>query len=133
MGDFTYIFPNFNGAAVKVWECINNFIPHFTGHMIFYPYYNYKESMLVKLPMFLLPYFADKCVLVNHILQSCITGTGPIEWSYDLIKGMHGQNWLVSDHSQSTNRVHIHGMYLHNKTRTVDRIPRILHNYIIIV
>ena len=26
---FIYSFPNFNGATVKVWEWINNFIPHF--------------------------------------------------------------------------------------------------------
>ena len=31
MSDETaYLYPNFNGAAVEVWEWISNFIPHFT-------------------------------------------------------------------------------------------------------
>ena len=30
----TYPFPNFNGAAFKVLEWVNNFIPPFTGHVI---------------------------------------------------------------------------------------------------
>ena len=29
-GMITFPFPNFNGAAVEVWELINNFITHFT-------------------------------------------------------------------------------------------------------
>ena len=29
MGEITYTFPNFNGAAIEVWEWMNNFIPHF--------------------------------------------------------------------------------------------------------
>ena len=28
----TYPFPNFNGAAVEVWEWVNNSDPRFTGH-----------------------------------------------------------------------------------------------------
>ena len=34
--EIIYPFPNFNGAAVEVWERINNFIPHFTGHICDY-------------------------------------------------------------------------------------------------
>ena len=34
--EITYPFSNFHGAAVEVWECISNFIPHFTGHVITY-------------------------------------------------------------------------------------------------
>ena len=33
----TYPFPNFNGAAIAVWEYISNFIPPFTGHLFTYP------------------------------------------------------------------------------------------------
>ena len=33
----TYGFLNFNGAVVEVWEKINDFIPHFNGHVIFLP------------------------------------------------------------------------------------------------
>ena len=33
-----YPFPNFNGATAEVWEWINNFIPHSTGHLIIYPW-----------------------------------------------------------------------------------------------
>ena len=33
-GEITYLFPNFNGATVEVWEWINNLIPHITGSMI---------------------------------------------------------------------------------------------------
>ena len=32
-----YPFINFNGATFEVWEWISNFIPHFTGHVITYP------------------------------------------------------------------------------------------------
>ena len=40
----TYQFPNFNGAAVWVFECISNFIPHFLRHVII----NLSQSMLAK-------------------------------------------------------------------------------------
>ena len=29
----TYLFPNFNGATVEVWEWISHAIPHFTWHV----------------------------------------------------------------------------------------------------
>ena len=32
----TYPFPKFNDATVKVWEGINDLIPHFTGYVITY-------------------------------------------------------------------------------------------------
>ena len=35
--EIIYPFPNFNGATVEVWEWINDFIPHFPGHVITYP------------------------------------------------------------------------------------------------
>ena len=35
-GDFTYPFPNFNGAPGGVWKWISNFIPHLIGHAISY-------------------------------------------------------------------------------------------------
>ena len=35
--EITYSFQNFNGAAVKVWKRISNFIPQYTEHMITYP------------------------------------------------------------------------------------------------
>ena len=35
--EIAYLFPNFNGVTVEVWEWIHNFIPHFTGHVITYP------------------------------------------------------------------------------------------------
>ena len=35
--EITYPFPNFNGAAVDVWEWISNFIPQFTRIVITYP------------------------------------------------------------------------------------------------
>ena len=35
--EITYPFPNFNSAAVEVWEWISNFIPHFNGHVNTYP------------------------------------------------------------------------------------------------
>ena len=44
------IYPsqNFNGATVEVWEWISNFITHFAGHVITYPYWDWNEFMLVK-------------------------------------------------------------------------------------
>ena len=38
--EMTYPFPNSNGATVEVWEWIDNFISHFTGHVITSPYYD---------------------------------------------------------------------------------------------
>ena len=35
--EITYLFLNFNGATVEVYEWISNFIPHFTEHVITYP------------------------------------------------------------------------------------------------
>ena len=35
--EIAYPFPNFNGAAVEVWEWISNFIPHFIMDVITYP------------------------------------------------------------------------------------------------
>ena len=32
--EITYPFPNFNCAAIELWEWLSNFIPHFTGHVI---------------------------------------------------------------------------------------------------
>ena len=32
----SYLFPNFNGATVSVWEWIGNFIPHFMIDLITY-------------------------------------------------------------------------------------------------
>ena len=37
-GEITQPFPNSNGATVGVWEWMNNFIPHFTWHVITYPW-----------------------------------------------------------------------------------------------
>ena len=34
----TYLLPNVNGGTVEVWECVSNFIQHFIGHAITYPY-----------------------------------------------------------------------------------------------
>ena len=39
--EITYQFPDFNGAAVAVWEGISKFIPHFTGHVITDPSWDY--------------------------------------------------------------------------------------------
>ena len=47
-GKINYPFPNFNGGTVEVWELINNFISHFTGHVITYPCWDWSWSMLVK-------------------------------------------------------------------------------------
>ena len=35
--EITYPFPNFNGCTVEVWEWMNNFTLHFTGHVITFP------------------------------------------------------------------------------------------------
>ena len=40
----TYPFSNFNGTAVEVWEWMNNFILHFTGQVITYPYCDYSKN-----------------------------------------------------------------------------------------
>ena len=36
--EIAYQFPNFNGAIVKVWEWISNFIQHIKIDVITYPY-----------------------------------------------------------------------------------------------
>ena len=35
-------------AAIEVWEWVSNFIPHFTGHMITYPWWNLSKFILIK-------------------------------------------------------------------------------------
>ena len=39
-GEITYPFPNFNGSTIEVWEWMSNFILHFTGHVITYPWWD---------------------------------------------------------------------------------------------
>ena len=34
--EFTYLIPNFNNAAIDMWEWESNFTPQFTGHVITY-------------------------------------------------------------------------------------------------
>ena len=36
----TYLFLNFNGATVEVYEWISNYIPHFMMDVITYPYWD---------------------------------------------------------------------------------------------
>ena len=36
--EISFAFTNYNGRAVEVWEWISNFIPHFAGHVIIYPF-----------------------------------------------------------------------------------------------
>ena len=40
-------FPNFNGVTFAVWECISNFIPHFTIDAITYPCWDQLLTILV--------------------------------------------------------------------------------------
>ena len=35
-------FLNFNGCNVEAWEWMSNFTPHFIGHVITKPYWDYK-------------------------------------------------------------------------------------------
>ena len=46
--EITDPIPNFNSAAVEVWEWISNFIPRFTGHMATYPCWYFSQTMLIK-------------------------------------------------------------------------------------
>ena len=46
--EITGPFPNFNDEAVEVWEWIGNFILNLTRHMITYPCWDERWSMLVK-------------------------------------------------------------------------------------
>ena len=46
--DFTYSFPNVNGAIVEVWKCRSNFNPHFIGYMITYPCLSWSSSIPAK-------------------------------------------------------------------------------------
>ena len=48
--EITYQFTNFIDAGVAVWEWINNFIPHFTGHAIAYPCRDKGYFVSVKVP-----------------------------------------------------------------------------------
>ena len=46
--DITFLFPNFNGCTVEVWEWISNFISHFTEHVITYPCLGLKLNYVSK-------------------------------------------------------------------------------------
>ena len=39
-GEITYPFINFNGATLETKEWISNVNPHFTEHVITYPYWD---------------------------------------------------------------------------------------------
>ena len=43
--EFTYPFPNFDGAAVEFWEWMINFIPHIVMDVIIYPCWG--ESLIM--------------------------------------------------------------------------------------
>ena len=38
--EITYPFPIFKGYTIEMWEWIGYFIPHFSGHVITYPFRN---------------------------------------------------------------------------------------------
>ena len=38
--EIAYPFSNFTSATVEVWNILVNFIPHFTGHLISYPWWD---------------------------------------------------------------------------------------------
>ena len=40
--EITYPFPNFNDAAVEIWEMSSNFVSYVTGCLITYPCWYYK-------------------------------------------------------------------------------------------
>ena len=46
--EIIYPFPNFSEASADVWKWMNNFIPHFIGHVITYPCRDKGSSMLAK-------------------------------------------------------------------------------------
>ena len=53
--EITFLFPDFNGTTVEVWEWISNFIPHFTRHVITYPCLDWSSPILVRrVPVILL-------------------------------------------------------------------------------
>ena len=56
--EIIYPFPNFNGAAVEVWECISNFIPHFMKDIIDKPYW-FKRIHFSKMGPWNLCYFSE--------------------------------------------------------------------------
>ena len=62
--EIIYPFPNFNGATVEVWECISNIIPHLTGCMITYPYWDYR---LIPGPI---QYFVNKIIKFSQHLEA---------------------------------------------------------------
>ena len=45
--EFTYQFPNFNGATTEFWEWIRNVIPRFTGNEIYHPWWELSSPILV--------------------------------------------------------------------------------------
>ena len=40
--EITYPFSNFNGTTAKFWEWISNFTPHYTGHVIIHPCWDFR-------------------------------------------------------------------------------------------
>ena len=82
--EITYLFPNFNGATVEVWEWISNFIPHFTMDVVTYPYWDLKLNHVSKGdPSLTAPHPFLRCYRENrkelwrpatrHSSPSCVT------------------------------------------------------------
>ena len=47
--DIAYLLSNFIGAIVEVWEWRSNFLPHFIGHVIVYPCWDFKLNPVRKM------------------------------------------------------------------------------------
>ena len=86
--EITYPFPNFNGAAVEVWEYLSNFILHFTGCMIksmLLPnFYNFRDHSVYASSQW------EMVLLCNTISQWRGTYT---EWSPQFVWDMLCLTW----------------------------------------
>ena len=77
LGDeIIYSFPNFNGAAVEVWEWIRNISPHFIMDVIAYPCWNLSLRSVLTYVLLVLAYgLAHERKCLNYRKTSIISRT----------------------------------------------------------
>ena len=75
--EIAWPFPNFNGAAVEVWEWISDFIPDFIMDVITYPTCNCKyasEASMSKDALKMHPWHFIYKLQIGHLTLTTLTG-----------------------------------------------------------
>ena len=90
-GEITYPFPNFNGAAVEVWEWMSNFILLFLMDVITHPCSGYICTMLVKWATLVHTHLSTMPDVTTHH-KSNAEQTSVVIWQYKKALNLHRES-----------------------------------------